>query len=108
MNADSAPSGSSVLARVVWLMVGPMLLLVLALVVIKTGNGWFTVADMAFLAVLAVTILARWWEFRGGAAKTSTGEAATPAHLRRFVVGALVVGLAGWAVANYLANHWLE
>ena len=97
-----------ILARVYWMMLGPLLLALLAFTIIDRGNGWFTPADLAFLVVLGGLLLARWLEFRGGNPQTSTGEPATPAHLRRYVCGAVLLGFAAWGVANLLGNHWLS
>lgn len=105
---DNTPiSGSSVLARVCWMMIGPMVLALLAFHIVSAGSGWFTPADFAFLAVLGGTVLARWVEHRGGHAQTATGEPATADHLRRYVLGAMLLGLGAWSLANLLGNHWL-
>ena len=64
--------------RIFWMMLGPLLLALLAFTIIMKGNGWFTPADFAFLAVLGVLFLARWLEFREGNPLTSSGEPATP------------------------------
>lgn len=85
----------------------PMALMILTMTIVTKGGGWLTFADYAFFALLAAMVLARVWEFREGHPQTASGEPATPAHLRRFVAGGLVLGLAVWAVANFLGNHWL-
>ncbi len=108
MNPNAATSGISTLARVFWMMLGPLALAVLGLHIVNSGSGWFTVADFVFLAFLGATILARWVEYRGGDPKTGTGEPATPAHLRRYVLATVLVGLAAWTLANLAGNHWLS
>lgn len=95
------------LARLFWMMIGPLVLILLTFVILQMGQGWLTAADIAFLAILAGVILARWLEFQGGQPQTATGEPATPAHLRRFIVAALPIGLGIWVIANLLGNHWL-
>lgn len=97
----------AVLLRVSWMMLGPLALVLLGFAIVTLGNGWLTAADFAFLAVLGGVILARWLEFRSGHAQTATGEPATLADLRRFVVAASLVGLGVWVLANALGNHWL-
>jgi hypothetical protein len=86
-------------------MIGPAAMLVLTLIIADRGNGWFTAADIAFLTMLAVTILARWLDFRGGHPQTAMGEPAKPAHLRRYVPAALLLGLAVWTAANLIGNY---
>jgi hypothetical protein len=93
--------------RLFWMLLGPTLLLVLAFVIVGTGNGWLTGADFGYLGILAAVMVARWLEFRAGNPRTSVGEPATQKHLYRYLVGVAVVGLAVWVAANVLGNHVL-
>ena len=52
-------------------------------------------------------LLGRWLEFRGGNPQTTTGEPATPADLRRYVLTLIVAGPILWALANLIGNHVL-
>lgn len=108
MEDRNVTSGRDILARLFWMMIGPMLLALFAYLIIKTGNGWLTGFDFAFLGVAAAMMLARWLEFRGGHAKTAEGEPATPAHLRRYLIGVAVLGLAVWVIANIIGNYVLS
>ncbi len=103
---DSASLGD-ILARLVWMMIGPVLLALFGYLIIKTGNGWLTGPDFAFIGVLAGMMLARWLEFRGGHAQTAEGQPATPEHLRRYLIGVAVLGVAGWVIANIFGNFVL-
>ena len=47
-------------------------------------------------------MLGRWLEFRGGQPKTSTGEPATAADLRRYLLMTSTLGIVVWIVANVL------
>jgi hypothetical protein len=107
MSTEHAPSLSLFLSRIVWMMFGPLFLLLCAGKVISTGNGWFTPADIAYFVVLAVTIFARWFEFLKGNPQTSTGEPATPADLQRYVLTMLALGGGVWVIANLFGNHLL-
>jgi hypothetical protein len=59
------------------------------------------------LAALCGLIVVRWLDFRCGSAQTAEGEPATPAHLRRYIIGALAIGLVVWVTANVLGNYVL-
>ena len=107
MAQESSPSLTALLARVFWMLIGPLLLFVLAFNIGDKGTGWFTPSDIAFFMVLGGMLLARWWEYRGGTANTTMGEPATPQDLRRYVVMTLVIGTAVWVVANLIGNYWL-
>ena len=87
-------------------MVGPMILVLLVMGVAEKDQGWFAPKDIAFLIVLVTVIFARWFEFRAGNPLTSTGDPATPAVLRRYILGVFVLGVGIWTFANLLGNHW--
>ena len=96
------------LSRIFWMMVGPLTLVLLAFSIVIKGSGWLTLTDLAFLGVLGSLLLARWLEFQGGKPRTSTGEPATPAHLRRYAITTIVLGASAWVAANLVGNHWLN
>jgi len=97
-----------VVARVTWMMIGPLVLLVLLLSILKAGSGWATGLDAAFLAVVAAMIAGRWYELRSGQAATSDGRPATWDDFRRYVLILLPSAAAAWAVANLIGNHLLN
>lgn len=103
--SQEVPSSGSCLARLVWFMFGPATMLVLVIMLLETGNGWFTPPSIAFLIVLGVTVLARCLDFRAGNPQTVTGGPAVRAHLYRYVPAALLLGLSVWAVANVIGNR---
>jgi len=100
-----SPTASSAVARLFWMMFGPMAMFVAIYLISSNGGGWLTVADIVFLTLLGGLLLARWVEFRGGNALTSTGEPATGEHIRRYALGAVILGLLVWIVANIIGNH---
>src|SRR5687768_6160672 len=94
---DGSPSLSVILGRVFWMMIGPILLVVFGYRVFRTAaDGWLTPADFGFLGVLALLVIVRCLEFRSAHPQKATGEPATARDLRRYVVGAVVVGLLAW------------
>ncbi len=107
MTSMGSNSAAAAFGRVYWLMIGPMLLLLLAFHIARTGNGWFTTADYIFGGMLVVLPLARWLEFRGGHPKTNTGEPASESDLQQYFIAAPLVGIAIWVLANLVGNYWL-
>jgi hypothetical protein len=93
--------------RLMWMMIGPLALVLVAYSIVTTGSGWLTGMDLAFLAILGLMLLGRWLEFQAGAPQTADGEPATPGHLQRYLVLATGTGLGVWVVANLLGNYWL-
>lgn len=106
---DGGPSFSVVVGRLFWMMIGPLLLVVLAYRVFQTAaDGWLTPADLGFLGVLALLVVARCLEFRSDRPQKATGEPATSQDLRRYILGAVIVGLLGWIGANVIGAQWLN
>ena len=95
------PKASSPLAaalwRLTWMLLGPLALVLCAIGVVRARNTSPSGADVAYLAVLGLMLLARWLEFRGGDPRTASGEPAAPGHLRRYLVVAGFLGVAIWA-----------
>lgn len=102
MASTQPTSGMVILVRLVWMLLGPAILLLLAYSLATSQKGWLAPASIAFLVVLVVVVIARWLD-----PNTSEGEPTTSAHLRRYTVTTIGTGLAAWAVANLLGNHWL-
>jgi hypothetical protein len=107
MTNNTSTSLTAVLARVFWMLLGPLLLLLMTFTVVQTGNGWSTTADFAFLGILGAMMLARWLEFRSGEAQTADGDPATPQDLRRYLIGVAGLGLSVWVAANVVGNYML-
>jgi hypothetical protein len=107
MPSNSDTSIGIMFARIFWMMVGPLLLVLLFFMIVRIGISWWTMADLAFFGVLVGVIVTRWLEFLAGNPQTAAGEPATPAHLQRFVIVTLSLGIGGWVIANILGNHLL-
>jgi hypothetical protein len=95
-------------ARLTWVLAGPLALIGFVYGIVSSGAGWLTGLDVGFAIVVLLMLLGRWVDQRSGTATTVTGEPATPAQLRRYVTilipGAAVV----WVVANVVGNHVLN
>lgn len=107
MSVPPKAQASAALARVFWMLLGPMALVLTAMAVLRAGRGWLTGADVAYLSFLAAVLLARWFEFRAGDPQTADGEPATAQDLRRYLVVTTTVGLVVWVALNLVANYWL-
>jgi hypothetical protein len=101
---EIARSNGSCLLRLVWFGIGPVMMLILAMINMDRGGGWLTTVDVSYFIALGTTIAARILDFRSGRAKTAAGVPATQAHLQRYVPGVLLVALAVWAITNAIGN----
>ena len=112
--SPAAPNGPVVTsftilaAHFTWFLLGPLLLLVILMSIVRTGTGWLTALDVAFLVVVAAMILGRWVDQRSGQGTTMTGEPLRWEDFRRYAIllPPLAVGL--WILANVLGNHWFQ
>jgi hypothetical protein len=102
MATNQSTSLVGIFARLFWMMVGPAILMLLAYSLTDDAKGWFAPSSITFLVVLAAVTITRWLDPR-----TSDGEPATRAHLRRYTVSTVGIGLVAWAIANLVGNHWL-
>lgn len=100
-------SASIAIARVFWMLIGPVSLLLLAFAIIQSGAGWFTVPDLMFFIVLVGIIGARLFEFHSGSPLTTTGEPANLTDIQIYLIGVGTIGVFGWIIANLIGNHWL-
>lgn len=100
-------SGTVLLGRMVWLMIGPVALLLIIYAIVTNTGGWFGAVDAGYGAVVAMMIGGRWIEQRSGAAMTVTGEPATIEHFKRYVRILLPGAVGAWVIANVLGNHLL-
>ena len=99
---------TAVLGRLLWMMIGPMALLLTIYFIVTSGTGWTTTADLLYFVTLGGMILGKWMEFRGGSPETSTGEHATAADLRRYILMVVTAGPVVWVIANILGNYVLR
>ena len=60
----------ALLGRMLWLVIGPLVLIVLTVLIVISGSGWLTSDDLAFFPTLALMILGRWIEIRSGYGRT--------------------------------------
>lgn len=98
---------SAVLGRLFWMIAGPLGLALCIYYIVTSGTGWRTEADLLYFLLLGGMILGRWLEFRGGQPQTTSGEPATMADFRRYVVLVAVAGPIVWVIANVIGNHVL-
>jgi hypothetical protein len=105
--ASHTTAPSAALGRIVWMMLGPLLLIVAGFAIVSAADGWTALSDIAYLVILAAMLVGRWLEFRGGQPERADGEPATASDLTRYLLVAPVIGLAGWVLANLVGNGLL-
>jgi len=106
MAPEANSSGWPLIGRIFSLMLGPAFLFILAVSIARSGGGWLTRKDFAFLVLLAAVIAGRLVEFSGKDPRTASGEPATAHDLRLFIGLTLLLGSATWVLANLVGNHW--
>jgi hypothetical protein len=91
--------------RLAWMILGPFILAVSAVSILRQHDGWFSPLDLVYLGALGGMLLGRWLEFRYGRPLTAMGEPATAADLRRYALALGTVGLGTWVAANLIGNR---
>lgn len=99
--APAAHMGTlGVVARLTWLMVGNVALLVLALLIGRAGL--FSVLDVAFWLVAGGLVIVRYLDITRLNGQTKDGEPATVMHWRRYVAYLLLASGVLWSAAHAL------
>ena len=107
-NPGEISSFGVLLARLMWVLAGPLALLGVTYSIVSGGTGWLTGLDAAFGVVVGLMLVGRWYEHRSGEATTLTGEVATPEHFRRYMMLLPTAAVIVWVVANAVGNHILH
>jgi hypothetical protein len=102
MPENQASSGVVVMARLVWMFIGPLVLLGLAYAMASEQRGWLAAQSIAFIVILGLVVVCRWAD-----PLTSDGEPTTREHLRRYALRTFLAGGFAWALANLAGNHLL-
>jgi hypothetical protein len=108
MSRSSTTTVPALIGRILWMMVGPITLVLLAVSIAQRWDGWFTLPGLAYFVALLGTVLGRWLEFRCGVPMTATGEPATADHLRRYALAFGTIGVGIWLVANLAGDHLMN
>lgn len=108
MAASHTTAPSAALGRIVWMMLGPLLLIVAGFAIVSSDDGWTAFSDIAYLVILAAMLVGRWLEFRGGQPERADGAPATASDLTRYLLLAPLVGIAGWILANLVGNGFFS
>ena len=98
------PTHTHGLARLLWIFVGPAVLFLLLIGIATRGGREFGAIDLACLLVTLAMLAARGYEYQQGTAQTSTGEPATAADWRRYLIQTPLTVLVIWGLAKLLAR----
>jgi hypothetical protein len=105
-DTHSAPHIASLTARLVrvgWMVVGHGLLLLVAVQIAVSRQGFFTEADLAFWLTVASLLGLRYLDITRFHGQTVTGEPATLSHWRDYAVVAVMFSLGLWLLSHGLA-----
>src|SRR5207249_1890712 len=66
MDTEPTTTGPALFGRLLWMMVGPITLALLALQIVQHRHGWLTPTSLVYILVLGGTLLGRCLEVRSG------------------------------------------
>ncbi len=104
VSPSSMDSVSGCLVRLGWMLFGNIALFLLAAFIAQNTQTAFSTFDLAYWAVAAAAIAARYWDIRSFKGQTVTSQPATMAHWRRYVVFLVVGSLVVWGAAHGIAR----
>ena len=95
MSSESSVTPIGVLSRLIWMMAGPVVLLLLAFNLAVENTGWLSYTSIAFLVCLGVVTIARRVDPNDG-----EGHPETVRDRNKLALSILVVGIIVWTAAN--------
>lgn len=87
---------SVLFARLMWMIFGPLTLVLLLSGIAQPSEASWRAADIGFFGIIAVMVGSRCYEFATGQALTATGEPMTKAALIRYASALAIIGLTVW------------
>ncbi len=88
------------LARLFWVILGPMTLLLVLLGLILNKPEAVGGLDAFYAIVVLLMLGGRWIEQRSAAPKTASGELSTPESFRRYIYILIPVAIVAWVAAR--------
>lgn len=101
--STASNSGLGLLLRLFWMIFGTVVLGFSGLYILWNREGFFSVADISYGAIVPLLIAARYLDIAKFHGATGTGEPATMAHWRRYALGVLVISVAAWVILHGIA-----
>lgn len=92
------------LARLFWVILGPMTLLLVLLGLILNKPEAVSGLDAFYGIVVLLMLGGRWIEQRSAAPKTASGELSTPESFRRYICILIPVSIIAWGAAKVAAR----
>lgn len=103
-NVQPPMGGMGCLTRILWMVVGNLVLIFSASFIARGHYASFSGADMVFWITMALLVLLRYADIARFHGTTAQGnQPATMAHWRRYVVGLVVVAALLWILAHGIA-----
>jgi len=90
----------SLFVRVFWMLLGNTILVILTIFILRGERWTFHAVDAVFWITVSLQIFARYLDIRFYGGLTSTGESATMANWRKYVIIVLICSTILWVFAH--------
>ena len=97
--SEGEPLGAGCAVRLLWLVAGPVAVAFSAAVVARHDTSSLVTAGSVFWGAVVAMLALRYWDVMRLGGQTSSGEPATPAHLKRYSITVALTALAMFGVA---------
>ncbi len=92
------------LARMFWMLIGNMVLVISMIIILQHKGGMFHAADLVFWITIAALILVRYLDIKFWGGMTAVGGPATIANWNRYAAALLIGSVGVWAL-SHLVNY---
>jgi hypothetical protein len=100
--SEGEPLGAGCAVRLLWLIAGPVALAFGAAVVARHDTSSLLTAGSVFWGAVVAMVALRYWDVTRLGGQTSSGEPATPAHLKRYSITVALTAIALFGVALFV------
>ncbi len=91
------------LARVFWMLLGNMVLVITIIIIFQHKGQMFHTADLVFWITVAVLVLVRYLDIKVWGGLTAAAQPASMADWNRYVVLLSIVSAAFWALSHLVS-----
>lgn len=99
-------TGSGCITRMLWMIVGPLSLVIFGMLVVRNRNPAPSLLDAGFGLCLIATAVARYVDVKHMGGLDGDGAPVSTSAMWRWIVTATILGLLAWAGVHGVAWHF--
>jgi len=104
MQTTQAKPFGALLYPLIWVVLGPFMLLLTAVSIALARGGWMSIKNLMFGLLLLATLLGRWSDFCKGGRKNSSGDFLPESRMWEYTTSTVMLGVTLWVTANVFGH----